>query len=493
MREGGVSSTEPRGRSFRRQSRSLRPSLSRLLNGPWFCTLLAGGDLLALTGATVQATLLIDAPVGSASHELLYTLPVAGALLISARDGYRKRLRYAFLDDLGHVVGAVSVAAMLIVVASIAIDIDARPGRIVTLAWVFAVAYVVAGRMLLTLAQRTARTRYGVTEPAIIVGAGLVGTRIARRLEDSPEYGLHAAAYLDANPRHDSHRELGAPLLGSPRELGEAIERTGARHVIVAFSSDSDRDLLEVARRSQALGVDISVVPRFFESVCDRMRLEHLAGLPLVSMRRVDPRGWQFAVKHAADRVAAGLLLAGLSPVLLAIAAAVGGTSRGPIVFRQRRVGRDGRAFDLLKFRSMRVAGDVAGVETRFHPPSGTAPGGVEGADRRTRVGRVLRKTSLDELPQLINVLRGEMSLIGPRPERPEFVKLFGLHLERYGDRQRVKAGLTGWAQVHGLRGQTSLADRVEWDNAYIDNWSLWLDLKILAMTVVELLSWRGE
>ena len=176
-----------------------------------------------------------------------------------------------------------------------------------------------------------------------------------------------------------------------------------------------------------------------------------------------------------------------LSPVILCATLAVRLSSPGPALFRQRRVGRDGRAFDLYKLRSMRLEpiprttrdGDDTAID---HLLGGdTAPGGVEGEDRRTLVGRVLRRTSIDELPQLLNVLRGEMSIIGPRPERPEFVELFSDEITRYGDRHRVKSGITGWAQVHGLRGQTSLAERVEWDNYYIAHWSLGLDVKILA------------
>jgi lipopolysaccharide/colanic/teichoic acid biosynthesis glycosyltransferase len=174
-----------------------------------------------------------------------------------------------------------------------------------------------------------------------------------------------------------------------------------------------------------------------------------------------------------------GLLL--LSPLLLAIALTVKLTSPGPVLFRQERVGRDGKAFKLLKFRSMAITKPVPG----FEPSNGKAPGGVEGTDRRTLVGKALRRLSLDELPQLINVVRGQMSLVGPRPERPEFVQLFEADIQRYGDRHRVKSGITGWAQVHGLRGQTSLADRVEWDNFYIEHWSLGLDLKVLALTLV--------
>jgi lipopolysaccharide/colanic/teichoic acid biosynthesis glycosyltransferase len=161
------------------------------------------------------------------------------------------------------------------------------------------------------------------------------------------------------------------------------------------------------------------------------------------------------------------------------------------VLFSQRRVGRDGKEFDFYKFRSMRLSpdnGSSNGGATNaleFLLAGDIAPGGVEGEDRRTAVGRFLRSTSLDELPQLFNVLRGDMSLVGPRPERPEFVELFRQDIVRYGDRHRVKSGITGWAQVHGLRGQTSLAERVEWDNYYIVHWSLGLDLKILAMTLV--------
>ncbi|MFQ5426236.1 MAG: sugar transferase, partial [Gaiellales bacterium] len=159
-------------------------------------------------------------------------------------------------------------------------------------------------------------------------------------------------------------------------------------------------------------------------------------------------------------------------------------TSLGrPILYKQERVGLDGRPFQILKFRTMRPPNPSADNVIALAPRD-TAPGGVEGQDRRTRVGTLLRRTSVDELPQLVNVLKGEMSLIGPRPERPEFARLFAARVDRYAERHRVKSGITGWAQVHGLRGKTSLSDRVEWDNYYIENWSLWLDFKILILTV---------
>jgi lipopolysaccharide/colanic/teichoic acid biosynthesis glycosyltransferase len=175
--------------------------------------------------------------------------------------------------------------------------------------------------------------------------------------------------------------------------------------------------------------------------------------------------------------------------VLLLAAAAVWLSLGRPILFRQKRVGRDGRVFDMLKLRSMRDTGDVDGTwilseEVALDAAADIAPGGVEGTDRRTRVGAFLRRTSLDELPQILNVVRGEMSFVGPRPERPEFARLFEENVYRYGERHRVKSGITGWAQVNGLRGKTSIGDRAEWDNYYIENWSFRLDFRILLLTL---------
>jgi len=200
--------------------------------------------------------------------------------------------------------------------------------------------------------------------------------------------------------------------------------------------------------------------------------------------RMLLPLAWQFTVKYALDRILAGLALFLLSPLLAIFGLAVLVSMERPVFFRQVRVGRDGRSFEMLKFRSMRPS-TAPGATLHVVSPDVLGPGGEEGAeDRRTRVGSFLRRSSLDELPQLINVLRGDMSLVGPRPERPEYVSEFQQTVYRYGDRHRVKAGITGWAQVHGLRGKTSLADRAEWDNTYIENFSLWLDLKVSLMTV---------
>jgi exopolysaccharide biosynthesis polyprenyl glycosylphosphotransferase len=356
--------------------------------------------------------------------------------------------------------------------------------------------------VVLSLAQRWARAKRLVGKPVLIMGAGMVGAQVARRLESHPEYGLAPIGFLDDDPR--SIAEVGGremPVLGTAENLDETVEQTGVRNLIVAFSSVADARVSRLIQRCQELGIEVSVVPRMFDTINNRVGYDTVGGLPLMSFTTVSPRGAQFAIKHAFDRVFALLLLVVLSPVILGTALAVRLSSSGPVLFRQRRMGRDGKVFDLFKFRSMHMDAprgelvdedEASGLE--FLIGGDTAPGGVEGDDRRTPIGRFLRRASLDELPQLLNVLRGEMSLIGPRPERPEFVELFiNQDINRYDDRHRVKSGITGWAQVHGLRGQTSLAERVEWDNYYIAHWSLGLDLKIFALTLLALLRSDAE
>jgi exopolysaccharide biosynthesis polyprenyl glycosylphosphotransferase len=307
-----------------------------------------------------------------------------------------------------------------------------------------------------------------------------VGALVARRFLDNPELGFRPVAFLDKEPLVDTAVELGIPVAGASWDLDDAIARLKIEQVVVTFSTAPDEVLLRIVRRCEEVGVPTAIVPRLFERMPAMTQMEHLGGLPLVAPRPVAPTGWQFRVKYASDRLLSGVAIVALSPLLIAAASAVLVSKGRPVFFRQSRIGRDGRPFEMLKFRSMAGA-----AVSPYEPPEGDlAPGGVEGEDRRTRVGTFLRKTSIDELPQLFNVLRGEMSLIGPRPERPEFVEDFEQRIYRYSDRHRVKSGITGWAQVHGLRGRTSLADRAEWDNFYIENFSLWLDLKIALMTV---------
>jgi exopolysaccharide biosynthesis polyprenyl glycosylphosphotransferase len=471
-------------------------SLQWLLEGSGWSLLRPTVDFVLLCAAVVLALggLQETLHVSASSAPLLAMAPLV-MLLLYLRGLYRTRLRALVLDGVAPVVSAVSVAAMTVAMLGLLVNGRVPSQSDWVRAWLFALIAVGAGRVLLSLAQRWARGKRLVGKPVLIMGAGLVGSQVARRLEHHPEYGLAPIGFLDDDPR--SIAEVGGremPVLGTVEDLDETVQRTGVRNLIVAFSSVADERVSRLIQRCQELGVEVSVVPRMFDTINNRVGYDTVGGLPLMSFTTVNPRGVQFALKHAFDRVFALVLLVVLSPVILCTALAVRLSSRGPVLFRQRRIGRDGKVFDLYKFRSMYldpahaelVGDDIDALESLLG--GDTAPGGVEGNDRRTPIGRFLRRCSLDELPQLVNVLRGEMSLIGPRPERPEFVELFNQDIIRYDDRHRVKSGITGWAQVHGLRGQTSLAERVEWDNYYIAHWSLGLDMKIFALTLLALL-----
>jgi exopolysaccharide biosynthesis polyprenyl glycosylphosphotransferase len=437
---------------------------------------------LASSAALFAAPLHLDAR----SRWFAAGFPLLVLAILHARQSPDDRLPGSLLDTWTHVLGVVSLGAML----GLAIDglvAGAHPVALALRMWLFTLVYLGTARAMLLSVRRHAARIGGFATPTLIVGAGVVGEHLVKRLLADSNYGLLPVGFLDASPLQPVTAHPHIPLLGGPNDLCEAIAQTGAGHVILAFSNEPDHALVDSIRLCQDRGVNVSLVPRLYESINERAELTRVGGMPLLALRPVDPRGWQFAIKHALDRSVALLALLALSPVLLAIAVAIRLSSPGPVLFRQRRVGRDGREFDLLKFRTMRESPQVGGFEL----PDGLAPGGVEGIDRRTRIGRLLRSSSLDELPQFLNVLRGEMSLVGPRPERPEFVQLFSSEVDRYDDRHRVKSGITGWAQVTGLRGQTSIADRVEWDNYYIQNWSLRLDLRILALTVVEMLRFR--
>ncbi|MEP6909236.1 MAG: exopolysaccharide biosynthesis polyprenyl glycosylphosphotransferase [Actinomycetota bacterium] len=443
-------------------------------------------DTAMLLTAGVAATLgssAVHVPAPSA-----FWLAVFAALVLvfcGMRGMYGSRLHYELLEDLRVVLIATSLAAMAVLSLRALISAPPDLSAQVIRTWAFATAYVVAGRIALQWSRAQSYRHGESVRPTLIIGAGKIGRLAAKRLLAHPELGLKPIGFLDKDPMAAEDDSLPLPVLGASWDLDRVTTQYKVEQVIVTFSRAPHEVMLRLVRRCEELGLQVAFVPRLFETVTNKLRVEHLGGLPLISARPVNPKGLQFATKYAADRLVAAVVLLIALPVMLPTAIAVLLSLGRPLFFRQVRVGRDGRTFAMLKFRTMRPATEDELEAQSLELPPDTAPGGVEGGDRRTRLGTFLRRASIDELPQLINVLKGEMSLIGPRPERPEFVGLFEQSVYRYSDRQRVKSGITGWAQVHGLRGKTSLSDRVEWDNYYIANWSLWLDLKVLLLTVL--------
>jgi Undecaprenyl-phosphate glucose phosphotransferase len=414
------------------------------------------------------------------SEWLLVLFPPLALVLLHSRGRYRLWLREVALDNVVSGFGAISIATMTVFALKVLISGDqASLIGLTARLWLASLVGITVGALALTAIQYGARSLGLSAEPTLIVGADPTGLALAGRLRSHAEYGLHVVGFLDDSKRTVPPGE--PPMLGRLNEVSAIVTANDIRHVIVCFPDAHDAELLALIGACYERGIETSVVPRLVSSINHDTRFEYLGTTPLLNIRATDLDGRPFALKYAIDRVAAGLLLVILSPVMAAAALAVWATSPGPVLFRQQRTGYDGRLFTLLKFRTMRNGDHEAPM---FVPPHGLAPGGIEGSDRRTLVGRMLRRTALDELPQLINVVSGEMSLVGPRPERPEFAEVFSINVERYHDRHRVRSGLTGWAQVNGYRGQTSLAERVEFDNFYIEHWSLMLDFKILLLTI---------
>jgi exopolysaccharide biosynthesis polyprenyl glycosylphosphotransferase len=438
-------------------------------------------DVAMLTAAAFAAQL------GSHRADLLPTpvfwLALYGAIVLLAlkmRGMYTWHVRVQPLDDVRSVVTATLLAAMAVLSIRALLpgelnEIGAQSVRL----FAFGAVYLAAGRVALDWTQLQARRQGELGRPTLIVGAGRIGRLVAQRLLDHPEFGMHPVGFLDKEPLDEPG--LPVPVVGASWDLERVVEQYGIEHLVMSFSTAPSNVLLQEIKRCEELGIGVSTVPRLFEGMSERLDVEHIGGLPLVTTRKPNPRGWQFAVKHGIDRLLALVALVLTLPLLAAGALAVWLSMGRPIFFRQRRDGRDGRPIEVFKLRTMKLASP------------GTLPKDDE-SERQTVVGDLIRRSSIDELPQLINVLRGDMSLIGPRPTPFGLVKHFEENVHRYDERHRVKAGITGWAQVHGIgRGterytESLLTERTEWDNYYIENWSPWLEVKILLMTVMAVL-----
>ena len=336
--------------------------------------------------------------------------------------------------------------------------------------------------VLFVFAGRTAIRRYleeawrhGVgVRHVLVVGAGRLGRAVVDKFHEHPEAGMRAVGFVDDRPEKRGSEYNRVSVLGTTADAARIVDERGVDTVFLALPLEAHRTMLAVLKDVGRTVADVRVVPDLLQHITFRAGVEDLDGLPVVHLTQVPLTGWMSLVKRTLDLGISASALLVLSPLLGAIAAAIRLSDGGPVLYRQRRMGLDGRPFDILKFRSMVVSAEEESGPTWASPED----------PRRTRLGRFLRAWSLDELPQLWNVLRGEMSLVGPRPERPEFVREFKEKFPQYMLRHRVRAGITGWAQVHGWRGNTSLSKRIEYDLYYIENWSLSLDIKILWMTL---------
>jgi exopolysaccharide biosynthesis polyprenyl glycosylphosphotransferase len=335
-----------------------------------------------------------------------------------------------------------------------------------------AILFVIFGRGIVRYAVERRHRSGKNLDRVLVAGNGELARAVVERMRSHDELGFRIVGYL----RNGGQDLLeGLECFGSLDDAESVIEQQSIDHVFVALPHASSQTMTSLLDRLVRCMVSIHVVPDLLQFMVLRSRVEDIDGLPTINLSETPLEGWSRFVKRGFDLIVAAAALVVFSPLMLLIAFAIWLEDRGPVFYRQVRMGLDGKPFDIVKFRSMKVgAEDESGAKW------------AEPADpRRTRVGRWIRPWSLDEFPQLFNVLRGDMSVVGPRPERPQFVQQFRAEFPHYMLRHKVRAGMTGWAQVHGWRGNTSVRMRIEHDLYYIENWSLLLDLKILFMTVI--------
>lgn len=450
---------------MRRRSETLFNLLTVLLD--------AGTAYLAFYLAyTIYLRLRPEAPPfqSYAPMAVIHTITIV-LVFFFARLYHRPRSLSSF-DEVTRLIGAISIGiVMTVAFTQLLLPATDYSRWIIIFIWVGTIVAITLARLVLAATVSFLRSRKIGAWRILIVGAGDSGRMVADRILKTPNLGYQLIGFVEDRP--DRHGRPGIPLLGHTEGLEGIIAREKIDEVIIALPDATHSELLDIIARCHNGKVSIKVFPDVFQIMASEVTIGHLDGLPLLTVRDVALQGWKRTLKRGVDIALSGLALIFLSPIMLLISFLVKLDSRGPVFYTQERIGLDSRPFPVLKFRTM------------AHSAESDQPGWTTANDpRRTRLGALLRKTSLDELPQFINVLIGDMSIVGPRPEQPTYVEHFRRLYPRYMERHREKAGITGWAQVNGLRGDTSIAERTKYDVYYIENWSLWLDFKIMLKTI---------
>ncbi|MEZ4670474.1 MAG: undecaprenyl-phosphate glucose phosphotransferase [Anaerolineae bacterium] len=385
------------------------------------------------------------------------------------------------IDHARKVVGVVTVGSLLvyglqaILFPSGSLFYVEYPRGLLFYVWILSTALVVFGRELQQGFRYWLRERGYGRDNLLLVGNGKVAREIARKIISNAALGYNPVGVVVNGKARTRGNINGIPVIGVYQDLPLLIDRCRVDQVVIALPDAQRAEMVELVSLCQRGRVDIKIYPDLFAYMAGDLSVDDLSGTPLLTVRDIAMRGWRLSLKRAMDFFGAGAGLVALSPFMLLTAFMVRWESKGPVFYTQERMGLDGKPFHLVKFRTMRADAEVDG-------PGWT----VKNDPRVTRLGRWMRKTNWDEIPQLINVLLGEMSLVGPRPERPVYVLQFRDRIPRYMERHREKSGMTGWAQVNGLRGDTSIAERTSYDLWYVENWSIWLDFKIVIRTIIQ-------
>ncbi len=399
---------------------------------------------------------------------------------------YHGRRPSNFIDSLSTTAGTITIAVMASLTALVFLFKDqfdygtvSYPRGLIILIWLLTVLFVSIGRWavarIITFFQSHGYGRQRV----LVVGSGDVGRMLLHKLLSASGMAHEVVGFVGVNGQAPTLPDV--PNLGRVADLPQIIDQQQVDEVVIGLPEASHQELVHIISMCEREKVSIKVFPDVFQIMATEVSVSDLGGLPLLTVRDVALRGWRLSLKRIFDLVFASIALILFSPLMILLAILIKLESPGPVFYIQERMGLDAKPFPMLKFRSMRTDAEASG------------PGWTTADDpRKTRLGAIIRRLSIDELPQFINVIRGDMSLVGPRPERPVYVEQFRQYIPRYMERHREKAGITGWAQVNGLRGDTSIVERTKYDLWYTENWSLWLDIKICVRTIFRIFSDRN-
>ena len=445
-----------------------------------FRTMLGVADLVLVASAWFAAYHLrfntgLPTPLG-VPPAIDYVYPLAVILplflfLFRSHGLYEARRMDSTLGEVGAVLRATAMGVLLLVSATFFVRSYFYSRLAVGFFAVLAPLGVIGLRSIIRFGLRRARRRGFNLRYVLIVGSGPLAASVVERINGRPDAGLRLIGVVAGGAIGGAVE--GAPVIGATSDLKRILHEGRVDQVIIALSRHESELFEKVVAELADEIVNVKIVPDLVHGYGLRSSVESLDGLPLIGLQETALFGWAALGKRSFDLAASSAALVVLSPILGLIGLAILVSSGRPILYRQKRMGHDGRVFEMLKFRSMKKDAEATG------------PGWTKPRDpRRTQLGRRLRKLNLDELPQLVNVLRGQMSLVGPRPERPTYIDEFRREVPGYMLRHKVRAGMTGWAQVHGWRGDTSIHERVEHDLYYIQQWSFWLDIRILFMTI---------
>ncbi|MGY1704738.1 exopolysaccharide biosynthesis polyprenyl glycosylphosphotransferase [Geodermatophilus sp. SYSU D00697] len=428
---------------------------------------------------TLDAVALTLPTVWLGTSPIHVALLVVGTLAVLATFGsHRPRISLSALDEAPRHLTRLGLGLLL--VAPVAHASGGDLALAVHVLW--SLPCCVVARSLGYALLRGARRRRLVGSPTLVLGGGRLGIDLLTTLDEHPEYGLRGVGFLSSGSPLDEREPL-----GRMEDLDLVLDTYGVRKIVVAYGPTREAELVGLVRTAAERDIEVYIVPRFFDVGLspNGPDVEDLWGIPLHRVRRAALRRGVWRAKRLIDVLVSGVALTLLAPLMGLVALAVRISSPGPILFRQPRTGHDGAEISILKFRTLRPAAPEADADATTGSTRSTMHARQIDVERRqTRTGNLLRRTSLDELPQLWNILRGDMSLVGPRPEERRYAAQFADSVYGYRDRHRLAVGLTGWAQIHGLRGDTSIEERARFDNSYIEHWSLWRDVVILIRTV---------